>query len=116
MRVSLGGKVVDRVPDADGRILLERSQREAQASDAITVRVSRLIDDGIPLHVTTHGMPGGQTISVLHTPAWVQSISHVPAVQAVHTTGHASASIEASMVDASMVEASTTSTPTHQPS
>ncbi|MDQ6629292.1 MAG: hypothetical protein M3Z29_12755, partial [Pseudomonadota bacterium] len=54
LRVSLGGKVVDRVPDADGRILLERSQREAQASDAITVRVSRLIDDGIPLHVTTH--------------------------------------------------------------
>ncbi|MDQ6684629.1 MAG: hypothetical protein M3Z16_05820, partial [Pseudomonadota bacterium] len=54
LRITLNGKPLERTPDADGRILLEQTERETQASDAVTVRVSRLVDDDIPLRVTTH--------------------------------------------------------------
>lgn len=54
LRVSINGQAVDRVPDADGRVWLQQSQAEAQESDALTAQTSRLIDDGIPMRVTTH--------------------------------------------------------------
>ena len=54
LRISINGKPVDRVPDADGRVWLQHSQAEAQESDALTVQTSRLVDDRIPMRVTTH--------------------------------------------------------------
>ncbi len=55
LQLTLNGRVVNRTPDADGRVWLQQqSQTETQTTDAITLRTSRLIQDDIPLRVTTH--------------------------------------------------------------
>lgn len=54
LHLSLNGKLVNRTPDADGRVWLQQSQTETQTTDTLTLRTSRLIEDDIPLRVTTH--------------------------------------------------------------
>ena len=54
LQLSVNGKAVNQVPDAEGRVWLQASQVQPQGSDAITVRTSRLVDDDIPMRVTTH--------------------------------------------------------------
>ncbi|WP_372524418.1 hypothetical protein [Piscinibacter sp.] len=54
LQLSLDGKPAIRTPDADGRVWLQPTQTGTQASDALTVRSSRLVDDDIPLRMTTH--------------------------------------------------------------
>jgi hypothetical protein len=54
LRLSVNGQAVNRTPDADGRVWLQQSQSATQANDELTLRTSRLIDDDIPMRVTTH--------------------------------------------------------------
>jgi hypothetical protein len=54
LQITINGKPVQRVPDADGRVLLQATSADAQATDTLTLRISRLIEDDIPLRVTTH--------------------------------------------------------------
>ncbi len=54
LQVNLNGQAVARAPDAQGRVLLEAASNDVQASDELTVRTSRLIDDDIPMRVTLH--------------------------------------------------------------
>ncbi len=53
LQVQLNGRAVPRVPDEQGRIWLQQSAAQAQVADSLTVRTARLIDDNVPLHVTT---------------------------------------------------------------
>lgn len=48
------GAAVGRKADADGRIWLRPSAQAAQAADALELHTSRLIDDQVPLQVTSH--------------------------------------------------------------
>jgi len=52
--LSIDGAQVNRTPDAEGRVWLKQSPQQVQSTDAITVHTTRLIDDQVPLHVTTH--------------------------------------------------------------
>lgn len=55
LRVSIAGHVQRRVPDAEGRLWLrEATVASAPANDAVSWRVARLVDDRIPMRVTTH--------------------------------------------------------------
>lgn len=48
------GAQVNRAPDAEGRVWLKQAQQQAQSTDAYTVHTARLVDDQVPLRVTTH--------------------------------------------------------------
>ncbi|MBA4108834.1 MAG: hypothetical protein C0487_04480 [Leptothrix sp. (in: Bacteria)] len=50
----LDGAQVSRAPDAEGRLWLKQAPQAAQSSDAQTVHTARLVDDQVPLRVTTH--------------------------------------------------------------
>jgi len=52
--VWVDGEPVARVPDAEGRVWLKQSPQAAQSTDAVTVHTTRLVDDQVPLRVTTH--------------------------------------------------------------
>jgi hypothetical protein len=54
LQLKINGNVAPRVPDAQGRVLLQAASGDTQATDALTLRISRLIDDDVPLRVTTH--------------------------------------------------------------
>lgn len=54
LQLRMDGKVVLRAPDEEGRLWLQAATEQAPTSDALTVRTSRLLDDSIPLRVTTH--------------------------------------------------------------
>lgn len=48
------GVQVARAPDAEGRIWLKQAPQVAQSTDAHTVHTTRLVDDQVPLRITTH--------------------------------------------------------------
>lgn len=48
------GAQVSRAPDAEGRVWLKQAPQVAQSTDAHTVHTTRLVDDQVPLRVTTH--------------------------------------------------------------
>lgn len=48
------GASVSRVPDTEGRVWLKQSPQAAQSTDAVTIHTTRLVDDQVPLRVTTH--------------------------------------------------------------
>jgi hypothetical protein len=48
------GVPVSRAPDAEGRVWLKQPPQEAQSSDSVTVHTTRLVDDQVPMTVTTH--------------------------------------------------------------
>ncbi len=48
------GASVSRAPDTEGRVWLKQSPQTAQSTDAYTVHTTRLVDDQVPLRVTTH--------------------------------------------------------------
>ncbi|MDI1260304.1 hypothetical protein [Aquabacterium sp.] len=48
------GTQVSRAPDAEGRVWLKQAPQAAQDTDAHTVHTTRLVDDQVPLRVTTH--------------------------------------------------------------
>jgi hypothetical protein len=52
--LSVDGAPVSRAADGQGRVWLKQPPETAQSSDAYTVHTTRLIDDGVPLRVTTH--------------------------------------------------------------
>ncbi len=54
VQLSINGKVAPRNADADGRVWLQPAQTPDATTEAITVRTVRLIEDDIPLRVTTH--------------------------------------------------------------
>lgn len=51
--VSSGGASQARLPDAEGRLWLRAVASPAEASDSLDVKTSRLVDDDLPLTVTT---------------------------------------------------------------
>ncbi len=54
VQLSVNGRTVPRNADADGRVWLQPAQTPGATAEAITVRTVRLIEDDIPLRVTTH--------------------------------------------------------------
>lgn len=48
------GEQVARAPDAEGRVWLKQAPPVAHSTDAHTVHTTRLVDDQVPLRVTTH--------------------------------------------------------------
>jgi hypothetical protein len=54
LSLSVDGVAVQRTPDADGRLWLTRASEATASADALTERWTRLVDDDIPLHLTTH--------------------------------------------------------------
>ena len=48
------GAQVSRAPDAEGRVWLKQSPAVAQSTEAHTVHTTRLVDDQVPMRVTTH--------------------------------------------------------------
>ncbi len=53
LQLTIDGHAVARSADDEGRLWLQSSKDQEQASDALTVHTARLIDDDIPLRVTT---------------------------------------------------------------
>jgi hypothetical protein len=53
LTVSIDGRSVQRVPDTDGRILLEQQTSAEQATNALNIRTARLVVDDIPMRITT---------------------------------------------------------------
>jgi hypothetical protein len=54
LELSILGTSAQRTPDTDGRLWLQpQGDSSAPSQDALTVRTVRLIDDGIPLRITT---------------------------------------------------------------
>ncbi|HRK57334.1 MAG TPA: hypothetical protein PLQ67_07410, partial [Burkholderiaceae bacterium] len=48
------GQPLTRAPDDQGRLWLQTPKAQTLASDALRVRTTRLVDDDVPLYVTTH--------------------------------------------------------------
>ncbi|MDO9006567.1 MAG: hypothetical protein Q7V20_24245 [Aquabacterium sp.] len=48
------GAQVARAPDAEGRVWLKQAPQVAKSTDAHTVHTTRLVDDQVPLRITTH--------------------------------------------------------------
>ncbi len=55
LRLLIDGNETTRAPDAQGRLWLrQEADAPAQGGDALTLRTARLLDDDIPMRVTTH--------------------------------------------------------------
>ena len=54
VELSLNGKPLAPTPDAEGRVWLQQVRNTTLTTDALTVRTARLIDDDIPMGLTTH--------------------------------------------------------------
>ncbi len=84
LQVQLNGRVVQRLPDEQGRITLQQSTAPAQAADSLTVRTARLIDDDVPLRVTTQidlavaGQPRELTLPLALLPGFVPEALQSP--------------------------------------
>lgn len=50
----IDGAQVSREPDTEGRVWLKQAPQPTQSADAVTVHTLRLVDDQVPLRVTTH--------------------------------------------------------------
>lgn len=48
------GSAANRAPDAEGRVWLKQAPQQAQSAEAYTVHTARLVDDQVPLRLTTH--------------------------------------------------------------
>jgi hypothetical protein len=51
--LTVAGAMAHRAPDAEGRVWLRQAPQEAQSGDALTVHTTRLIDDQVPLQMST---------------------------------------------------------------
>jgi hypothetical protein len=93
LQITLNGKAISRTPDADGRVALQAVAASTQASDALTVRVSRLVEDDIPLHVTTHfdlavsGQPREIQLPAALLPGFVAESLDSPLPTRLHEAG-----------------------------
>lgn len=54
LAVWIDGAQVSREPDTEGRVWLKQAPQPIQSADAVTVHTLRLVDDQVPLRVTTH--------------------------------------------------------------
>ncbi len=54
LQLTMDGHAVNRAADEEGRLWLQSAKDQGQESDALTLRTARLVDDDIPLRVTTH--------------------------------------------------------------
>ncbi|MDH3460215.1 MAG: hypothetical protein OEM00_04425 [Burkholderiaceae bacterium] len=54
VRVWVDGMRINRTPDRQGRLWLKQSATQEHITDTVVVRTARLVDDQIPLQVTTH--------------------------------------------------------------
>ncbi|RZI85684.1 MAG: hypothetical protein EOP38_04265 [Rubrivivax sp.] len=48
------GAPVSRVPDNEGRVWLKQAPQQAQSTESHTVHTTRLVEDEVPMRVTTH--------------------------------------------------------------
>jgi len=77
IELTINGRIARRAPDPHGRVWLRAKPDSPQANDAVRVRTARLIDDDIPMRVTTHydisvsGNPRALTLPAALLPEFV---------------------------------------------